>query len=105
MDGIDWSNIYWFFSLTAGIISAVIAVYLAPYRGNTSARRLLLLMIAVTIWSLAYAMELKSPPLALKLWWVKAEYFGGAWVGMLFFTFIIAITGNESRLSWKIRCF
>ncbi len=101
MEGIDWTTLYWLLSLTAAMISTAIAVYLAPHWGADTPRRLLSLMIAVAIWSLTYAMEYKSSTLALKLWWVKAEYFGSVWIGVLFFMFILSITGKERWLSRK----
>jgi hypothetical protein len=46
-------------------------------------------------------MEFISPDLEKKLILVKIEYFGGSWVGFLFFVFILLITGNERWLTKK----
>ncbi|MCK5099566.1 MAG: PAS domain S-box protein, partial [Desulfobacteraceae bacterium] len=99
MDSSSWSTIYGFFSFIAGFISVSIAIYLSPYWKNKSARLLMLLLISVAIWSLAYGMELISPNLIIKLWWVKAEYFGVVWVGMLFFCFILTITWKKWHIN------
>jgi len=95
---LNWSIIYGFFSFTAGIISASIAVYLSPHWKNKSARILLLLLVAVAIFSMAYGMEFISPNLVMKLWWVKVEYFGVVWIGMLFFSFMVSITGGKWQM-------
>jgi len=98
LESLNWSIIYGFFSFIAGLISVSIAVYLSPYWKNKSARLLMLLMVAVAIWSLAYGMELISPNLIIKLWWVKVEYSGVVWVGMLIFSFTLTI----ARESWQL---
>lgn len=59
-----------------------------------------MLLTAVTaIWSLSYGMELISPNMVLKLWWVKIEYLGAAWVGLLIFCFITTITAKKSQVT------
>ncbi|MCP3899561.1 MAG: hypothetical protein GY707_07605, partial [Desulfobacteraceae bacterium] len=98
MESINWSIIYGFLSLLAGFISLSIAIYLFPYWKNKSVRLLLLLVIAVSLWSFAYGMEFFSPSLILKLWWVKVEYIGAVWVGILLFSFIIIISGKK----WQV---
>jgi PAS domain S-box-containing protein len=95
---LNWSIIYGSFSFIAGFISASIAIYLAPHWKNKSARILLLLQVAIALWSLAYGMEFFSPHLVLKLWWVKVEYFGVVWIGMLFFSFVVTITKKK----WQV---
>lgn len=83
----------------AGLISAFAAFYLAPHWNNISARQLMMLVASIAVWSFAYAMEFNSVDLDLKLWWVKVEYLGNAWVGLMFFRFILAITGNFRHLT------
>ncbi|MCD4676713.1 MAG: hypothetical protein K8S18_12075, partial [Desulfobacula sp.] len=89
----------WFFSFVAGFVSASIAIYLSPHWKHKSIRLLMLLMVAVSVWSLAYGMELISPNLVIKLWWVKVEYFGAVWVGVLIFSFIVTITWKKWQLN------
>lgn len=95
MTELNWAWIYGFSSFTAGFVSLAMAGYLSPHWENKSARLLMLLTAATAIWSLSYGMELISPDTALKLWWVKLEYFGAAWVGLLIFCFIRTITGKK----------
>ncbi len=87
-----WSVVFGLFSFIAGFITLSIAVYLSPHWKHLNARLLLLLNVAIAIWSLGYGMELISPNLTLKLWWVKIEYVGCVWIGFLFFSFIVSIT-------------
>ena len=56
-------------------------------------------MVSISIWSIAYGMELISPNLMIKLWWVKVEYFGAAWVGTLLFCFIVSIASKKWHLN------
>ena len=101
----NWTILFGFFSLISGMICLGIAMYLAPYRDKISARQLMLLMVSVSIWSLGYGMEFLSPDLHLKLWWVRVEYLGAAWVGMLMFKFICIITGRTYCLQKRFNFF
>ena len=101
MAGLSWTTIFWFYLLIAGGICVLLVVYLIPHRLVLNARYLMLLMIAVGVWSLANSMEIRVPGLAGKLVWVKLEYFGGAWIGILYFLFILVTTGKESWLTRK----
>ncbi|MBU1342605.1 MAG: PAS domain S-box protein [Proteobacteria bacterium] len=99
MASVNWSIIFGIFSFIAGIVSASIAIYLSPHWKNKSARILMLLMVAVAAWSFTYGMEFISPNMGLKLWWVKAEYFGAVWISMLLFSFILTISGKKWQLN------
>ena len=99
MESLNWSIMYGFFSFLAGFISLSIAIYLSPYWKNKSAILLLLLMISVTVWSFAYGMELICPDLIIKLLWVKIEYFGAVWVGVMLFSFILTIAWEKWHIN------
>lgn len=99
----NWTLTYGFLSLISGMICISIAVYLAPYWKKTNARQLLLLMVCISIWCLGYGMEFLSPDLSLKLWWVRLEYAGCVWVGLLVFRFICAYTGKTAYLKKRIQ--
>jgi len=99
LETLNWSILYGSFSFIAAVISAAIAIYLSPYWKNKSAGILILLMLAVAVWSLAYGMEFISPTLELKLWWVNVEYAGVVWIGLLFFSFILNIAGGKRQVS------
>ncbi len=101
MNGLDWTTVYWLYLLVAGGICVFLIIYLIPHRAVLSARYLLLLMIAVAESCITSAMELKVTGLADKLFWVKLEYFGVSWTGVLFLFFILIITGRETWLTSK----
>ena len=94
----NWTLLIGFSSLISGMICAGIAIYLAPYREKTGARQLMLLMASISIWTLGYGMEFLSPDLSLKLWWVKIEYMGVSWVGVLIFKFVCTLTEKTDCL-------
>jgi len=91
---------YWALPLSAGCICAFIAIYLFDHRQQHGAKPLILTMAAVALWSIAYAMEFRSPTIADKLWWVKIEYIGASWVGFLSLLFILAITDRKKWLTF-----
>ena len=98
MPAIDLHSLYIFQDFAAAAISAALAIYLVPRWSALSARSLMLLMVAVTFWSFSYGMEFKSIGLEAKLFWVRVEYLGAAWVGVLYFRFIMALIGKEAWL-------
>ena len=106
MLGIDLHLFYIIQAFAASAISAALIVYLIPRWQTPSTRSLLLLMGSVAVWSFCYGMEFKSPSLTTKLEWVRAEYLGAAWTGLLFFRFSMAISGKKSWLagpkSWSL---
>ncbi len=101
MTTLSWAWIYGFSSFTAGVVSLFIIVNLFPYWKNKSIRILILLMTAITLWSLTYGMELISPTMVLKLWWMKTEYFGVSWIGMLLFCFISTSVEKKRQMAAK----
>ncbi len=88
----NWTTLFGFISLISGMVCVCIAIYLAPYRNKSTAKHLLILMLSVSIWFLGYGMEFLSSDLALKLWWVKFEYVGCSWVGLIIFKFVCTLT-------------
>ena len=106
MTSFDLQTLYVLHAFAAAIIASSLALYLAPRWGEPSARALILLMVAVAVWSLTYGMEFSSAELDSKLWWVRLEYFGAAWTGVFFFRFAMTITGRtvwlSGPLSWSL---
>lgn len=88
----NWTTLFGFTSLISGMICAGIAMYLGPYRKKNTAKHLLILMLSISIWFLGYGMEFLSSDIALKLWWVKFEYVGCSWVGLIIFKFVCTLT-------------
>jgi len=98
-DSISSNTVYCLLPLSAGCICAFIAIYLFAHRQQRGAKPLALSMAAIALWSIAYAMEFRSPSLADKLWWVKVEYVGASWVGFLCLLFTLAITERKKWLT------
>ena len=91
------------------VITAAISAGLALY----SRRRYLaagtgwfaLLMLAVSVWSLSYALELSGDDLSDKLFWSKVEYLGIATIPALWLAFALQYTGRErwlTRRNWLV---
>jgi PAS domain S-box-containing protein len=85
------------------IITAAISVGLALYSRRrhltTGSGWFALLMLAVSVWSLSYALELSSDELAGKLFWSKVEYLGIAIIPTLWLAFALQYTGRERWLT------
>jgi PAS domain-containing protein len=96
---IDLQTLYVAHTFVAAGISAALALYLVPRWNTPSARTLLLLVSAVSLWSFFYGMEFKSSGLEAKLFWVRMEYLGAVWTGLLFFRFVMILTGRRMWLS------
>ncbi|MBW2095238.1 MAG: response regulator [Deltaproteobacteria bacterium] len=99
MGHFDWSTLYGLYSLTGSFISLLIVIYLFHRRSFHGAKQLMFAMSAVSVWSFAYSFEFLSRSLEAKLWWVKIEYLGGAFVGVLFLIFILFIINKEKWLT------
>jgi hypothetical protein len=68
LTGFDLQTLYALHAFAAAIIATSLALYLAPRWGEPCARALILLMIAVAVWSFTYGMEFSSAELESKLW-------------------------------------
>src|SRR5574341_41065 len=58
-----------------------------------------LLMSGVAIWSLAYAFEIATPRLEVKLLWIGVEYLGIVSVPLLVFWFVVEYLGRSDWLT------
>ena len=99
MISVDVTTLYFLHSLGSALICGALAVFLAIHRRVAGARHLMALMIAVGQWALTYALEFRSTTLATKLFWVRLEYFGGAWTSFFVLLFVLFITGNEAWMT------
>jgi PAS domain S-box-containing protein len=91
------------------VITAAISVGLALYsrRRYLAARTgwFALLMLAVSVWSLSYALELSNDGLSGKLFWSKVEYLGITTIPTLWLAFALQYTGREkwlTRRNWLL---
>ena len=58
-------------------------------------------MVAVTAWTLAYALVLTSVDLSLKLLFSKAMYVGVVLVPVVWLLFVLEYTGRSIRPTWS----
>ena len=85
--------------LTATAVSAALALLAWRRRSVPGAIPFALLMLAVVEWSLAYALELGSADLPVKVFWVKIEYLGIVTVSVMWLAFVLQYTGREKWLT------
>lgn len=83
-------------------ITLAVTIYAWQRRANTSsASSLALIALALTIWSVTYALELAGIDLATKMFWGKVQYFGI--VVVPYGWFIFAFNHAGLRLPRRIR--
>jgi len=99
---LTWNLVYGCFTLLSCMASVGLGAYLLHERQNKKAGHLIALMAGSAVWAGAYAMELISPGLDLKLMWVRVEFFGSGPVGLLLFRFILVAVDRPGRLSWGL---
>lgn len=83
------------------LITAAIAIQLAIFSWRYSLpykTSFILLMLSIADWSFGYAMELRSPHVYEKLFWVKIQYFGIVLVPLVLFILIFQYAGYEKWL-------
>ncbi|MDR9419587.1 histidine kinase N-terminal 7TM domain-containing protein [Gracilimonas sp.] len=71
------------------------------FRSGRAIRSFSMLMLGITIWSIAYAFELASTSLDEMLFWIDIEYIGIALMPGFWLLFCIQFIGYESYLSRK----
>lgn len=85
------------------LISTCIAVLVVDYarrrRGVPGIRPFCILMLAVVVWSLAYAFELAAGALEAKVMSAKVEYVGIVTIPLAWFVFVLDYTGLGHYLS------
>ena len=82
----------------AGVCSLSLATYAWSRRERNGAVALVILLLGVAVWCLAYAAELSSSSLWGKVLWAKAQYLGIVVVPVGWFTFVVQYTGGERWL-------
>lgn len=88
----------------AALVASLIAFY-ARRRGDApGATYLVLLMLAVAIWSAFVALEFASVEASTKIWWSKLSYLGAVSVSPLWFLFALSYSQQASWLKnrWVI---
>lgn len=85
--------------LTAAVVSALTASLVWRRRQAPAARAMLYLAVASCYWSATNALELLSPTLDGKTFWVGLEYPGIVSVSVLWFLFAMRYTGRDLWLT------
>jgi len=85
--------------LIAAVLSAIVTVLAWSRRHVRAARPFALLMLAVTAWTLTYVLEIVSPGMTLKVFWVKVQYLSIVFVPVAWLSFSLAYTGRKQWLT------
>lgn len=95
-----WQFIPYLFPGTSAVISSALALTAWRRRPAPGAISFCLLMLAMAVWSLGYALELTSPVLSLNVFWHNFAWLGAIAAPTLWLTFALHYTG---RASWLTR--
>ncbi len=108
MDGVtehksvSWQIIPYFFPLLASAaISLAIAFYAWYHRKTSGIVALTFLMLTIAIWSIAYALELSSNELQLKLVFTDIEYIGITLLPVAWLALALEFSGRDHWLSLR----
>lgn len=85
--------------LIGGTITVFIGIYVKRKTDTLSGMLFTFLMICVSWWSFAYALELGFSEMGLIVLWAKAKYIGVAAVPVAWCIFSLAYTGREQRIN------
>jgi PAS domain S-box-containing protein len=83
----------------SAIIAGWVAAYVWTRRSTRSAPALVLLALAIMVWSAGYALEIAGANLATKLFWGKVQYIGIVSVPLFWFIFAYNHASRDQRLS------
>ncbi|HET7271425.1 MAG TPA: histidine kinase N-terminal 7TM domain-containing protein, partial [Rubrobacter sp.] len=86
--------------LTAAAISVVLAFYAWRRRDVLGAESLAFLMVAISVWTFGYALELAFPGIAGKIFWAKVQYLGIITLPVAWLAFALQYT---NRTEWLTR--
>ncbi len=92
-------SVFTLFGLFASVLCATLAIYAWHHRGERSARSFFGLMVALTLWSLIYGMQLGATHVSLA-WFLQGLTLGVAgFVPVLWFAFVLELLELEGWLS------
>jgi len=90
---------YVIFLILSALISAALAVYGWQRQQSSGSMPFALLMLAVSVWSISYALGLMSTVLSTIHFWAKVEYLGIVSIPVLWLIFALQYTGRERWLT------
>jgi len=85
--------------VAAAAVSAALALFVWRRRPAPGTVPFVWLMLAVTEWSLGYALELGSTDLPGKLFWAKVQYLGIVFVPLAWLVFALQYAGRDKWLA------
>ncbi|MCA9977524.1 MAG: PAS domain-containing protein [Anaerolineales bacterium] len=85
--------------LTSTAMATLLALHAWQRRPAVGSIPFALLMLAVTLWSLSYLLEITSLTLASKLFWVNARFLGVVIIPVTWLIFVWEYTGHEILLT------
>lgn len=85
----------------SALISGATAFYSWRRRPAPGAVLFALLMLAITVWTWGYGLELTCLTLACMLFWIKVEYLGIATLPAIWMVFTLQFAGHETWLTWR----
>ena len=85
--------------VTAGVVLAGLALYVARRRRSPAGHSLAVLLLAVAWWGLAYAVELSAQDLDAKGLWGDLKYVGVVTLPPAWLVFVLRYTGRARALS------
>jgi diguanylate cyclase (GGDEF)-like protein/PAS domain S-box-containing protein len=88
--------------LVAGLISAIICIYALRRRHIPHAVQFGWIAIAVTIWTLGYALRINSSELAGKMFWQHVLYLGSSTTPVFLLIFALGRAHHQRWLSWRM---
>ncbi|TMC94653.1 MAG: response regulator [Chloroflexi bacterium] len=93
---------YIFPVVIAGVISAGLALYAWRRRLMAGVAAFSILMLAVAVWTLGYALELAGGDIPTKLFWLDVEYLGIVIVPVAWLALALQYTGRTKWLTPRI---
>jgi PAS domain-containing protein len=85
--------------ILAALICALIAAYAWRHRPAPGTQPLAVFLVAATLWSLGYALELASAALPAKIFWENVAYIGVQILPLAWLAFALEYSGRERRLT------
>ncbi len=99
MEAYPYYSVYIAILLANSLVGLVLLVRVWGLRSLPGAHGLILSILCVIEWSLAYVMEILRPDMAEKIFWGKLQYFGISYVALGMFIFTIHFCGRSLWLT------
>jgi PAS domain S-box-containing protein len=96
----NWNYTPYVFPLfIAAAIAGMLALFACRHRSAPGAKPFAVLVLAVAVWSLGYALELSSPSLRAKILWSNVNFLSIVTIPLAWLAFALQYTGREKWLT------